>query len=193
MRQPHILVRFAGTPLTACLLIIGAALLIYGWYQGQVEWWIGLAAVGVVFRTLQAVSAVRRFKTWRGEWEAMGRVDDPPPPATLSGSWKRRLLTVAALIAIPMLASQPAIQGNPAMLSALRWAWGLLVLYCLFRMLLGLRRRIARRLDRKREARIEKGFDDPITLAVGHPSDGPTRASAQRNLPDYCLRLVGRD
>jgi len=193
MRQPGILVRFAGTPLIACLLIAGAATVIYGWYLGHLTMWPMLIAVGTVFRTLSAVGTVRRYKAWAAEWEAMGRVAGAPKPAAKPKPWKRAMLMAAALIGLPLAFSQPAIQDNPAVLSGLHWAWGLLALYCLWRLLSALWRAKRNSVRRKREARIEKSLDDPITIAVGSATDCPTRASAQRNLPDYCLQLMSRD
>jgi len=78
MRQPGILVRMAGTPLIACLIMAGAAVVIYGWYQGQVVWWLALAALGLVFRTLSAVGTVRRYKAWASRFEAMGQGGGTP-------------------------------------------------------------------------------------------------------------------
>ena len=117
----------------------------------------------------------------------------PPPPASKPNPFVRAMLMVAALIGLPVAFSQEVIQENAALLSALHWVWGLLALYCLWRVLAGWWRRSRNAARRKREVRIEKSFDDPITLAVGPASDNPTRASAQRNLPDYCLQLIGRD
>jgi hypothetical protein len=192
MRQPGILVRLAGTPLIACLLIAGAAMVIYGWYLGHTVWWLALAAVGFVFRTLSAVGAVRRYKAWVAQWEAMGRVGGTPPPVAKPNPWKRGMLMAAALIGLPVAFSQPAIQDNPALLSALEWGWGLLAIYCLLRVLAGLWRRAGSTARRRRQMRIEKSLDDPVTLAVAQASDNPTRASAERNLPDYCRQLMSR-
>jgi len=193
MRQPGILVRIAGTPLIACLLIAGAAMVIYGWYLGYTVWWLALAAVGLVFRTLSAVGTVRRYKAWAAEWEAMGRVGGAPPQPAKPNPWKRTMLMAAALIGLPVAFSQPAIEDNPAVLSGLHWAWGLLALYCLLRVLGSLWRRAGNTVRRRRETRIEKSLDDPITLAVAQAADNPTRASAERNLPDYCRQLMSRD
>jgi hypothetical protein len=193
MKQPSILVRIAGTPLIACLSVTAAAVVIYGGYEGQLEWWLALAAVGAVFRTLSAVRAVRRYKAWRGEWEAMGQGGAPPPPAETPqrpNPQKRATLLVAALILMPMVSSLPAIHDNLALLRTLQWTWGLVALYCLFRVLGNLWRRAGSLMRHRSEARSAKCLDDPITLAVGAASGCPSRASAQRNLPDYCVQLM---
>jgi len=165
----------------------------YGWYLGHLTVWPLLVAVGTVFRTLSAVGSVRRYKAWAAEWEAMGRVGGAPPQLAKPNPFMRTTMMAAALIGLPVAFSLPVIQDNVAVLSALHWAWGLLALYCLWRLLNGVWQRRRKSARRKREARIEKSLDDPITLAVAGTADCPTRASAQRNLPDYCLQLIGRD
>jgi hypothetical protein len=157
----------------------GAAVVIYGFYQGQVVWWLALAAVGVVFRTLGAVGTVRRYRGWASRFEAMGQGGGAfAPLASKPNPFMRAMLMVAALIGLPVASSQSVIQDNAAVLSVLHWAWGLLALYCVWRLLAGLWRRSRNAARRKREVRTEKSFDDAITLAVGPASDNPTRASA---------------
>jgi hypothetical protein len=80
MNRPSALVRFAGYPPMATLLLIGYALIVAGWYQGRVSWWIGVAAIAAAGRTLGAIKRVRVYKAWLADWQAMTTHDAPPRP-----------------------------------------------------------------------------------------------------------------
>jgi hypothetical protein len=192
MREPGVLVRFAGKPLIACLILVGVAGLAYEWYEGQLVWWLALAAVGVALRTLSAVGTLRRYNAWASEWEAMGNLGTSPASRT-SHRWRNRVLLLVALIGIPVALTLPELQNFPALLDAMRWGWIALTLFWVFRVLRGLWQRAARRRTERKQARSAQSHDDPVSIAVGTVSDNPTRASAQRNLPDYCLRLLSRE
>jgi hypothetical protein len=170
--------------------VAGAATVIYGWWLGHTVWWLAVAALGVVFRTLGAVGAVRRYKAWAARFEAMGRVGGAPPPASKPHPWMRGMGIVAALITIPIVSALPTMQYNPNLSIALHWAWGLLALYSLYRVLRVLWHRAGRVMDRRRQVRIAKSLDEPISIALGSVGGSPTRASIERNLPNYCEKLL---
>jgi hypothetical protein len=192
MKNPSLFVRFAGRPLIAFLFCACSGLVIYGWYLADVGWWWAFSAILSGLRALSAIGTLRRYKAWRAEWDAMGRTDSTPTAAP-KRRWKRGVLTALVLLIVPAMCTLPAVIANTALFNVLRWGWLLLVFYLVFRVLRRMFRGAWNRMGRSRQARMDKAMDAPIEFAVGRASGCPTRASAERNLPDYCLRIMGRN
>jgi hypothetical protein len=190
MNRPALLARLAGSPRGALVLFVCYAALVFGWYQGNIPWWLALGAVGAAFRTLSAVGRVRRYKAWRADWQAMGGEDEPPPAAARQKKRRRGwvLVTVAALLALgmPLLPEQLYAPWE----SGLVMAWCAACLYLVFALLWSILRRIIGR--RKARAEIAQAGDEaaPVAWLLGRPSSSPSRAAAERNLPRYCARLI---
>jgi hypothetical protein len=182
MNRPSAIVMLAGAPVGALVLFALYTALIYGWYQGNVSWWVALAALGLAFRTLSAMGARRRYLGWKAEWEAMATMGDAqraPKQASRSGS-----VWLAALVWVASLASIPPAQGNDALVKVLLVVWVVSSLYLVFRCV----RRAARRAAVKHK---EKSDSAPVSWAVGRASSSPSRESAERNLPGYSARVIG--
>ena len=172
----------AGAPVGALVLFLLYASLIYGWYQGNVSWWVALAALGLAFRTLSAMGARRRYLAWKAEWDAMATMGEQRPRPHAKRASASRSIWVAALVWVASLASMPPAQGNDALVKVLLLVWVVSSLYLVFRCI----RRTARRAAVKRQKEAE---DAPVSWAGGRASSSPSRESAQRNLPGYSARL----
>jgi hypothetical protein len=188
MSRPPFLVRVAGSPLPALVLLMCCALVVAGWYQGDVVWWLALAAVGASLRTLSAVGRVRRYRAWLAEWNAMGTPEQPHPKKEKRGGRRRVFITgavVLLLLALP--AGLRHLQGNEQRGMALTL---LLIIACVS--LLGVMlRSIARRMTKRRKAEPEAVAAPVAEWMLGRASSSPTRAEAARKLPEYTSRLLG--
>jgi hypothetical protein len=150
MSRPPLLVRVAGSPLPAFLLLLGYAAVVAGWYEGHVVWWLALAAVGASMRTLSAVRRVRRYKAWLADWNAMGAAEQPRPKDKPVGR-RRVIVTSAALLLLAIPACFPYLQGNQEWRTALTLLW---VVACIY--LVGLvLRSITWRMTKRRKAQSE--------------------------------------
>ena len=184
MTRPSLLVRVAGSPLGALLLLLGHAALIAGWYEGQVVWWLALGSVGAAIRTLSAVGRVRRYKAWMAEWNAMGAREESAPQNN-GKPRARRWVFLAALLLLGIPMCLPYLGGNEEWRTALSLLW---VPACLFVVGVALRRiirRIARRFKSRREV-----VNAPVKWMLGRASSSPSRSEAAQKLPEYCARLL---
>jgi hypothetical protein len=155
--------------------------LIVSWNQGNTPWWLALGAVGAGLRTWRAVRHVRAYKAWAAEWRAMGASDEAPPlPRPRSYRWVYFILTAFA-IGVP--ASLSSVHDNGES-TALVWLW---MLSCLL-LFVKLCRVMMRRRKQRREV---EGLSAPIEWAMGRASSSPSRAVAQKQLPEYVLRVLG--
>jgi hypothetical protein len=191
MTQPGLVARLAGTPWIALLLFAGAGLVVYEWYVGQIVWWLAAAAVLCSLRTVSAMARLRRYKAWAAEWQAMGAIEGTASPPPKRRRWKLAVISVLLLLAVPVLSGLPTVQANTAVLNGLRCFWLLLALYWFVRLIKRIFGAAKSRLGQRREASVEKAMEATIEFAIGRASECPTRASAERGLPDYCLRLMG--
>jgi len=186
MTRPSFGVRVAGSPGGAFLLFVVYAIVITGWYEGQVAWWLALGSVGAAFRTLSAVGRVRRYKVWLAEWNAMGGQEESAPPRQENRSPRRRVfITIAALLLLAIPACLPYLQGSDEWRTALTLLW---VVDCLCLVGLVLRSiigRLKKRSQAKREAIIA-----PVEWMLGRAFSSPSRSEASRNLPEHCSRLL---
>lgn len=198
MNRPSLSARLAGQPPVAIVLFIGYAAVVLGWYQGHVAWWLAVGAVAAAFRTLGALRSMRRYKAWLAEWQAMGGVEEPTPPLTRPGR-RWMLVTGAALLLliIPMCMSQPGTAPG-------LWDGALLALWlvdCLWLVFM-FARVVLRRRTGGGKARAEVAASKaeaaprdeatPISWLVGRAASSPSRADAERELPEYCARLIDR-
>lgn len=209
MKRPSVSTRLAGSPLGALLLLALCAWLMLDWYQGGgVPWWIALGAVGGVFRVFGALGRMRRYKAWLADWQAMGAEEESPrggqePRAgnirkadaagALSGTgrrrlWKRLTWAAALVLTVPVWIALSGARGPLPDVIAVPWCAALIFLLCrlfarVFRMLFRRGAPHARRV----EASAEGGH---VASLLGVPSSSPSRADAERQLPDYCTRLL---
>lgn len=176
MTRPHLFVRAAGSPLGAFMLFMLYLTVGLSWYHGRVPWWLALGAVGAGLRTWRAVRRVRAYKAWSAQWEEMGVSREAPiPERPRSYRWAYFILT-ALLIAIPF-------HDN--------WQNGMLVWVWLFASLV-LFVALCAALFRWRRERFEaKGLAAPIAWMMGRASSSPSRAAAQKQLPEYTRLLLG--
>lgn len=192
MSRPPLFVRVAGSPRPAFLLFLCYTAIIFGWCEGTVAWWLGLAAVLASIRTLSAVGQLRRYKAWLAEWNAMGAKEEPsPPPKEKAGRRRRVFVTSAALLLLLIPAWSQHIQGNEEFRTALILLWFVSLIY-----LVGLAlRRVTRRMRKRPEvqppaAGAPESATPPVEWMLGRASSSPSRAEAARQLPEYCTRLL---
>jgi hypothetical protein len=186
MNRPSALVRLAGYPPMTSLLLIGCGLIVAGWYQGRVSWWVGVAAIAAAGRTLGALKRVRVYKAWLADWQAMTAAHDAPPRP--QKKWLRGGVVVitAVCIAVVIPLTVPAGRKPSDTLSVI-WCVACLILVW---KLLALLRRMLKRASSRAVARQAKADDEPVTWLLGRPSASPSRAEAERNLPEYCAGLI---
>lgn len=183
MNRPPFLVRLAGYPPMAILLFFGYAAVVWDWwYRGGVPWWLAVGAVAAAGRTLGAVGRMRRYKAWLAAWQAMGAKDEPSPPKK-----KRRWMFIigAALLAVAIPVCLPPKPGNETTVAVLTILWFGACLYLVFTLV----RAVLRRRAKRRKAKAEVA---PVAWLVGRPSSSPSRSEAERNLPEYCARLLAK-
>jgi hypothetical protein len=185
MSRPPLLVRVAGSPLPAFLLFLSYVAIVVGWSQGQVPWWLALAAVGASMRTLSALRRVRRYKAWMAEWNAMGATDQPQPNEKRGGR-RRVFLTGAALLLLAIPSCFRYLQSNEELGIALTLL-SVIACVCLLGVVL---RKIRRRMTKRRKSEPET--DAPVVeWMLGRASSSPSRSEAARKLPEYSTRLLG--
>jgi hypothetical protein len=189
MSRPSLSVRLAGSPRGALLLFIGYAMIFYGWYEGNVVWWVALGAVGAAGRTMRAVRQVRRYKAWLAEWRAMSGEDELRRPT------KRRrrgwvFVIGSALLAMGIPFCLPSTAEPRDLGAVLTTLWCAAWLYLAFALVRGVLRRVVARRKAKAEVAQAKDEAAPVAWLMGRASSSPSRADAERDLPEYCARLI---
>jgi hypothetical protein len=197
MNRPSLSVRLAGSPRGALLLFICYGVIWYGWYEGHTVWWVALGTVGAALRTLRARRDLQRYKAWLADWQAMGaQVVEAPQQQPLPKKKRRRaraFVTASALLvlAIPLLLPSTDKTGTLGPMLAVLWC--VACLYLVFALVRGLLRRRAG--GHRAETQITTATDEaaPVAWLVDRPSSSPSRAEAERDLPEYCARLISRN
>jgi hypothetical protein len=186
MNRPSLSVRLAGSPRGALLLFICYGVIWYGWYEGHTVWWVALGTVGAALRTLRAGRELRRYKAWLVDWQAMSGNDAPArsPRKRLRG-W---MLTIGAMFIVvaTLLSGSPGERPS----GAVTVIWSLACLYLVFALLRSILRRVRGRRNVKAEVAQAKDEDAPVAWLLDRPASSPSRAETERNLPEYCARLI---
>jgi len=212
MNRPTLSTRFAGSRWGAWPLSMVLAGLILNWHQGGgVPWWIALASVAGIFKVLGAVGKMRRYNAWLEDWNAMTEEEEPPSTARKvrgGGILKRgsgnatatpaaqgrkrwwKLLTWAAALALTAPVWLAVFGAKPSGAIAALWFASLLFLLArlVARLLRLLFRRGATHGQARAEAKAEGGGQVVCLLRL--PSSSPSRADAERHLPEYSARLL---
>jgi hypothetical protein len=173
------------------LLFLCYVTIVVGWYQGTVVWWLALATVGASIRTLSAVGQLRRYKAWLAEWSAMGGKEDAAPPPRNKPAGRRTVTCIAVLLLLVIPSWTRHIQGNEGFRSALILFWFASLIY-----LVGLVLRCMVRWIKKRTVvqlptgGAAESAIPTVEWMLGPASSSPSRAEAERQLPEYCIRLL---
>ena len=192
MNPPASNVRLLGSPGMAVLICLICAAIVLGWSEGRVPGLAALVAGLAAARTLAAVNEVRRYNAWRTEWEGMGAIN-APPPAKKSRVWSRIIAAALLLVVIPAYLRQEPDAERFA--TPLEWIWvatGIFLLWNLFALVWRSVRRSAGRSTVAKQSKTKEVEAAPVTWVGGPASFSPSRADAQRNLPEYSARLIGR-
>jgi hypothetical protein len=168
------------------LLFIVYAVVVAGWYQGHVVWWLALVAVVASLRTLWAVGRLRRYKAWLAEWNAMGATEQTQRKKERGGK-RRVFITGAVLLLLTIPACLPNLQGNDTQWSAAVTLWLVACVYLGGVMLRG----ITRWMTKRRKAEPESEGAPIVEWMLGRASSSPSRADAARKVPEYTSRLLG--
>jgi uncharacterized membrane protein len=168
-----------------------AAVAVTGWFGGAIPWWLALFMVLMVGTVRKAERKVRAYDAWLAEWNAMGGYEVTP------GRKRKRTRTWQWVVCAMLLAlGLPQIHlvrgsGFEAMVN---WLWLAACLYLLSMMVWTVLRVRMRRHKVKVEVAKAKAEaeakDAPVSLLLPPASFSPSRAMAERALPDYCLRLM---
>lgn len=193
MTQPAFSKRLAGYPPVTLALFLFYGLLLVGWLKGGVSWWLAIIAVIAALRTFRAYRDMRTYKTWLVSWRAMGN-DDPAAAASVPKKRAvlnpdRAVVVIALLLAVvlPM-----AFRHAPPPGVLYLWAGVCLFLLWRFGSMLwrGVRRIVAPAARRGVKAKSAEEADAPVGWLLPPASSSPSRASAERRLPQYCARLL---
>lgn len=186
MTRPSWLVRLAGSPAGSVLLILFCGCIIEQWCEGAIHGWVALAAAWIILQTVSARKQMRRYNAWVAEWREMGGESVPAAgkrsPAKL---WGGAVVLVAVLLTLRWLFPNQPQQGHAF---AVVWCFAFAVLV-VFRLVLLLRRRSGKRAVLKQA----KSEAEPVTWVVGRASSSPSRAEAEKNLPEYAARVLSRE
>jgi hypothetical protein len=191
MTRPSFSVRIAGKPLVCLALVIGCALVAWGWLEGNVSWWVGVIACGVALRTLEANQQLRRYNTWLAAWNAMAEEDDAtrrrqPARASSAKNPGRVVLLVAAslVIGIPAIAPHSLPHEEAA---AFAWIWVGACAVVLWRVIAVVRR------HRRKGAKPDQAgaaVDCAVAWLLPRASSSPSWQAARQQVPDYCRSLL---
>jgi hypothetical protein len=191
MNPPSLQTRVVGTRIMAALLFVAYAVIVVGWCEGSLPWWLALSTVVAAIRTFSAIRTVRRYKAWVSEWERMG---EPLNSATQPAKRPRRrwpLVSGAALLflAIPVYLSQAQDDGgwvsnSDGFVTSLTLLWCGVGVFLIFRLIRGIMRRMTKRGEVRTEIAAANSEGAPVTWLVNAPSWAPTRRSAEKNLLD---------
>jgi len=207
MNRPGALTRLMGyPPMSIVLLLVSGFLLFDWWFVGHAQWLLALIAAGVTLRTLGSIGSMLRYKAWLRQWQAMGEFDDDAPPQVKRRGWKLPALAVLMLLTVP-LANVPQVhrivagyfeglqyrdQALAVWQSVCLFAGLYLFLYVVFVLVRGTWRGMSRTARGIKTRRQEKAEAAPVALLLGRASSSPSRAAAEKNLQDYCLKLMGK-
>ncbi|HEV8039085.1 MAG TPA: hypothetical protein VGP62_09495 [Bryobacteraceae bacterium] len=197
MNQPTLMTRFIGTPLVAVVAYVGVGLLLLGWWQGAVPWWLGLAALCFAGAVRTAARELRAYNRWLAAWQTMGmpRAAAHEPLAKpvsrsrkASSSWAGVVVAVLLLVVIPVLMASPG--ANEALRNGLGLFWLAMALYLVCKLAAKLYRAVARRSPSVSAGAKGGEASDVVQWALPCASSSPSRADAVRNLPEYSARLI---
>jgi hypothetical protein len=194
MTRPSSLVCFAGRP-RVCLALIGlCAVIVLGWLNHEVSWWVGIIALGAAKRTLTAYGELKRYNAWRAKWDAMGPPQDTPAPAPRAqraaphnNVGGRVLLGIAALIAVSIPFSGSASSDG------VLCVWFGACVFLVWKLIGAIRRKgTGSGAAVSRRVKGEASGDGAVTWLLPRAASSPSCVEAMRNLPEYSARLIGR-
>jgi hypothetical protein len=191
MTQPTFAKRLAGRPPVTAALFLTYGLLILGWLNGGVSWWLAFIAVIAAFRTFRAYREMRTYNTWLASWRAMGTDDSAAPaPAPVANKRNGRTLVIIAVLVAVVL--PVAFQGSTPPPGVV-WLWVLFLLFLAGKVLYQFgrvgRRLLARPARQAAKAEsVEK--DAPVAWLLPRAASSPSLAEAERRLPEYSARLL---
>ncbi len=183
MTRPSWLVRLAGSPAGSVLVILFCGCIIAGWWEGLIRGWVAFAAAWIILQTISARKQVRRYNAWVGEWREMGGESVPAARKRSTAKlWGGAVVLVAVLLAIGRLFPKQPQQGEAF---AVVWCPAFAALLA-SRLIPLLRRRSGKRAAVKQA----KAETEPVAWVVGRASSSPSRAEAEKNLPEYAARVL---
>lgn len=187
MNRPSALVRCVGSAPIAIMILLGCGAAVVGWTQDSVSWWMALAALWAAVKTAAAVRQMRSYKAWESAWRVMAGESEPPPqrPKRSIGEWLLIGTAGLLLVAIP---HSPALPGH----GELALLWCVAALYLVWKLLRLSRLFPARRSLRSAALRGRKAEAAPVAWLVPCASCSPSRVEAERELPDYVVRLIAQ-
>ena len=192
MNRPAWGVMFFGQPLRALAVYIASALAVVGWYNGHVVWWLALVSVFAAAKARGAVRQRRSYLLWQAAWQEMGGEVRPKPRRDWRGRIAALLILASgfAIVAIPVSVPRGQRESD---LQAYLWILACVVFISVIIALL--RNALAGRSWRlpalRRRQKVAANADDGmVAWLLPAASSAPSRAMAQRNLPEYCVAVM---
>jgi hypothetical protein len=191
MNRPSFSMRLAGSWLGAMLLLGGCGFVGWAWYEGHLTGWWLLIAAFTTMKTLESVQHVRRYKAWLADWHAMVGRDAALPVRKRGRGILRFFTAIALLLVVGIPLTLPSVEADsPLSQQQLVAAWLAAIVFLVAVVTWRVHRWIKKR--RGMDAISGKENDDAVAeWTLSMPVSSPSRAEAQRELPEYCARLIG--
>jgi hypothetical protein len=191
MRRPSLPVQLLGFPPVTFALLALYGYIFWQSYEERMPFILALVAFFAAWKTIRAYDAKRAYKDWERRVRAIeeeGRGLIKAPGIIRRGTVVCVILAVIAILVA--MVYQPDGNVGALAIAGVKWLAGLYLGVTFVRLLVALYRRRAKRKANSQLAKCESPFVE-WTLAV--PSESPTRAMAERELPDYCAGLIQRE
>ncbi len=195
MTRPGWGVRLVGKPRVCLSLMAFYALLVWGWYQGNVRWWVGLLALCGVQQALRSYGQLKNYNAWLAQWN--GILDDEdagrrrqavaPAPSSITPRLSRYVLTASVVVAagVPIVLPVDYWTRSDGLVLAWILACGCVAVWAaraMFR-----RNRQPNAISKK----AAKAQDFVVAWALDRPSASPSWQAARQQVPEYCAYLLG--
>jgi len=193
MNQPGPGTRWMGSPSGSACVLISCALVMAGVFAGELPWWLALFALGFANGTAGARKQVQTYDAWAARWNLMATGETAPEAPQKQPRRKRSaaldvLVGMALMLGLPWLASVAAdTQGERQFLAVL---WLVDIGYLVFLAVRGFARPRSLTRSAAKPVELQPVEDKAVAWLVETPSESPSRADAERELPEYCAGMI---
>jgi len=195
MTRPTWGVRLVGKPHVCLLLIAFYSLLVWGWYEGDVRWWVGLLALCFAQQAFRCYRQLKNYNAWLAQWndmlvdeDAVGRRQAvAPAPLSRRSRLSRYVLTASVIVAagVPIVLPADYWTHSDAFVSAWLLSCGCIAVRAVRAMFR--RNRQPKAISKK----AAKAQDFVVAWALDRPSASPSWQAARQQVPEYCAYLLG--
>jgi len=206
MKKPGPLVMLAGYPPVTLGIFLVCAVVVLGWFRGQLPGWWALLAMLAGATAGGCAGDRRKYKRWAAQWNAIAEIPTPEKKQAAAseekrkhggGQWWKVALALALLVLITLFS--PALPGpgfeltprEIAGLIAVRLVQIASVGYLVFTVARFLLRRV-RKSGRQGKGKKLAAGAAPVSWLVSRASSSPGREDVVRELPEYCAALLDK-